>query len=146
MKKTILAVLTLVMLAVCLTGCQKSPVADTGNLDNYLASIKEKSDAIRTSLEQEELTQADMNQRSEELRALWEGALNRLLEEAKKALPQAEQEQLAAEQSAWTADTETAIEAAGKEFEGGSMYALIVNSEAARLTEERVSQLFELLK
>ena len=41
---------------------------------------------------------------------------------------------------------EAAAEAAGKEFEGGSMYPLIVNTEAARLIEERVYKLYELLK
>lgn len=146
MKKTILAVLTLIMLAVCLTGCQKAPAADAGSLNDYLASIKEKSDTIRISLEQEELTQADMNQRSGELRALWEGALNHLLEDAKKALPQAEQEKLSAEQSAWYADMVTAVEAEGSAYEGGSLHPLIVNMETARLMEERVYQLHELLK
>ena len=114
--------------------------------EEYVSFIKEQADTIKVSLEQDELTQTDMNMKSEELRALWDRTLNLLLDEAKNELAETEMEQLAAEQSAWTADTETAIEAAGKEFEGGSMYALIVNSEAARLTEERVSQLFELLK
>ena len=114
--------------------------------EEYVSFIKEQADTIKVSLEQDELTQTDMNMKSEELRALWDRTLNLLLDEAKNELAETEMEQLAAEQSAWTADTETAIEAAGKEFEGGSMYALIVNSEAARLTEERVFQLFELLK
>ena len=35
---------------------------------------------------------------------------------------------------------------AGKEFEGGSIYPLIINEEGARLTEERVYELYELLK
>ena len=39
-----------------------------------------------------------------------------------------------------------AVEAAGKEFEGGSIYPLIVNTEAAKLTEERTYKLYELLK
>lgn len=146
MKKTIFAMLTLVMLAICLTGCQKAPIADAGSLDDYWITIKEKSDTIRTSLEHEELTQSDMNQKSEELRALWEDAVDHLLEEAKKALPDAEQEQLAAEQSAWYTGMLTAVEAEGKAYEGGSLYPLVVNMEAARLMEERAYQLYELLK
>lgn len=155
MKKWIIAVLILPMLVCCLTGCQKQPISDAagstileteGGLANYLTSIKEKSDAIRTSLEQEELTQTDMNQRSEELRDLWDEALNQLLDEAQKVLPEAELEQLAAEQSTWQTDVMTVVEAAGKAYEGGSLYPLIVNSEAAKLTEERVYQLYERLK
>ena len=146
MKKAILAMFMLIMFVICLTGCQKTPVTDADSLGGYLASIKERSDAIRTSLEHEELTQSDMNQKSEELRALWEDAVDHLLEEAKKALPDADQEQLAAEQSAWYANMMTAVEAEGKAYEGGSLYPLAVNMETARLMEDRVDQLYELLK
>ena len=146
MKKAILAMFMLIMFVICLTGCQKTPVTDADSLGGYLASIKERSDAIRTSLEHEELTQSDMNQKSEELRALWEDAVDHLLEEAKKALPDAELEQLAAKQSAWYTGMLTAVEAEGKAYEGGSLYPLVVNMETARLMEERVDQLYELLK
>ena len=44
------------------------------------------------------------------------------------------------------AEMKAAVEAAGKEVEGGSAYPLVVNSEAAKLTEERVCKLYELLK
>lgn len=114
--------------------------------EEYLAFVKEQSDAIKTSLEQDPLTQTDMNQKSEALRTLWDEALNLLLDEATKLLPEAEAAQLMAEQGTWKTDVEAAAEAAGKEFEGGSMYPLIVNTEAARLIEERVYKLYELLK
>ena len=121
-------------------------VATWMTAEEYLIFVKEQSDAIKTSLEQEPLTQTDMNQKSEELRALWDEALNLLLDEAKKTLPEAEVEKLTTEQSDWEADMAAAVETAGKEFEGGSMYPLIVNTEAAKLTEERVYKLYELLR
>ena len=55
-------------------------------------------------------------------------------------------EKLAAEQSAWGEDTEEAVRAVGKEIEGGSVYPLVVNTEAAKRTEARVYELYELLK
>lgn len=155
MKKWILALLILPVLVCCLTGCRKQPVSDAagstileaeGGLADYLSSVREKSDALRLSLEQEELTQTDMNQRSAELRALWDEALNHLLDEAQKVLPGEELEQLTAEQSAWQTDMAAVVEAAGKAYEGGSLYPLVVNSEAAKLTEERVDQLYERLQ
>ena len=121
-------------------------VAAWMTVEEYLTFVKEQSDAIKTSLEQEPLTQTDMNQKSEELRTLWDEALNHLLDEAKKILPKAEVEKLTAEQSTWVAEMKAAVEAAGKEVEGGSAYPLVVNSEAAKLTEERVCKLYELLK
>lgn len=155
MKRIFIAMLILPVLLYCMTGCQKQPESGAtdstqwdaeGGFANYLTSVREKSDAIRLSLEQEALTQTDMNQISGELRTLWDEALNRLLDEAQRVLPAAELAQLAAEQSVWQADMMTAVEAAGKAYEGGSLYPLVVNSEAARLTEERVYQLYEQLK
>lgn len=49
------------------------------------------------------------------------------------------------EQRTWIAQKEKSAEEAGKEFEGGSIYPLIVNMEAAKITEERVYELYELL-
>lgn len=114
--------------------------------EEYLTFTKEQAEAIAASLEQDVLTQTEMNQKSEQLRTLWDEALKLLLDEAKKNLTEAELEKLTADQSAWEANTEAAVVAAGKEFEGGSMYALVVNSEAAVLTEARVYELFELLR
>lgn len=114
--------------------------------EECLARTREQAEAITTSLGQDVLTQAEMNQKSEELRALWDEALKLLLDEAKKNLPEAELETLTAGQSAWESDTAAAVEAAGKDFEGGSMYGLVVNMEAAALIEARVYELYELLK
>ena len=41
---------------------------------------------------------------------------------------------------------DAAVKEAGQEMQGGSIYPLIVNSETARLTEERVLELYERLK
>ena len=38
-------------------------------------------------------------------------------------------------------EKEKAVQAAGKEFEGGSLYPLTVSMESARITEERVDAL-----
>ena len=155
MKKVIAMLMVLCLLMLCLTGCQSKPVAENNAsaaqeqraaLDAYLASVKAQSDAIKASLEKDPLTQTDMNQKSQELRELWDGALKHLLEESKRVLSAAEMEKLTAEQNAWLEATEKSLEAAGKEFEGGSMHALAVNSEAAALTEARVYVLYEMLK
>lgn len=148
MRKTITALLLLCLMAVCLTGCQKKAdsAAAKAELANYLASVEAQSNAIKSSLEKDELTQAEMNQKSGELRELWDAAMNRMMEEAKKVLPVAETEKLTAEQNAWLETRTQAVEAAGKAVEGGSMYALVVNMETVRLTEARVSEIYEMLK
>ena len=148
MKKTITVLLLLCLMAVCLTGCQKKDdsAADKAGLANYLATVEAQSNAIKASLENDPLPQVDMNMKSEELRQLWDAALTTMLDKAKSALPDAEWTALTEAQNAWTAATETAVAAAGKDWEGGSMYPLVVNMEAARLTEARVYEIYEMLK
>ena len=154
MKKIITICFMLLLLAVALTGCQKSvdvtvtAVSKTESLTKlnaYLASIKEKSDAIRSSLENDALTQSDMNQKAQELDELWAAALTHVLSEAKNILSEDEWTKLAAEQNAWMEEKEKAVQTAGKEFEGGSLYPLTVSMESARITEERVDALCRIL-
>lgn len=148
MKKTITVLLLFCLMAVCLTGCQKKAdtAANKAELANYLATVEAQSNALKASLEKDPLPQVDMNMKSEELRQLWDAALTTMLDKAKSALPDAEWTALTEAQNAWTAATETAVAAAGKDWEGGSMYPLVVNMEAARLTEARVYEIYEMLK
>lgn len=148
MRKTIIALLLLCLMAVCLTGCQKKDdsAADKAELANYLASVEAQSNALKASLENDPLPQVDLNMKSEELRQLWDAALTMMLDKAKSVLPKAEWTALTEAQNAWTAATETAVVAAGKDWEGGSMYPLVVNMEAARLTEARVYEIYGMLR
>lgn len=115
-------------------------------LDKYMTSIIEQSDSIKYYLEHEAMTQYDLNMKSKELYDLWDGVLNELWGKLKEHLSEDDFSELLAEQRIWITEKEKAAEEAGKEYEGGSMYPLIVNSEAARITEERVYDFYELLK
>lgn len=115
-------------------------------LGDYMTSLKEQSDILKASLENDELTQYEMNTKSQELYMLWDDALNYLWEELKSSLPEDEFAKLLDEQRTWITEKEKAVEEAGKEAEGGSLYTLVVNMEAAEITEKRVYELYELLK
>jgi len=164
MKKTVLfLMLALVILtAGFAAGCaneapdanvnQESTATEQNNtlsieaIDEYLASVKAQSDAINTSFENDPLTQTELNLKSMELSELWDGAMNYLLDELENRLPEDEYSKLQNDQLAWIAERDRAIAEAGAEFEGGSFYSFIVNTEAARITEERVLELYEMLK
>jgi len=160
MKKIILTLTLMLAIAIFAAGCeQNTHMENTGteqddlyccdigdSLDEYMDSIIKQSDVIRTSLENDTLTQTDMNIKSQELYELWDNALNYLWEEIKGTMPEEEFEKLLDAQRVWIAEKEKAVEEAGKEVEGGSVYPLIVNGEAAKITEARVYELYELLK
>ncbi len=107
----------------------------TDRLENYIASIQEQSNIIQNDLENRSLKQTDLNIKSQELYELWDGALNALWSELKSTLPKEEFAKILEEQREWIEKKEEAIEKVGKEVEGGSMFSLVVNEEASKLTE-----------
>ena len=156
MKKTILILLLMLLLTGCAGDVQDAPqatptptqavLAESDIYADYMADIEAQSDAIKKSLAEDDLTQFDLNMKSKELYDLWDGALNYLWGELKTTLPEDEFSVLTQEQLQWIEGKERAVTEAGKLYEGGSIYALIVNSEAARITEARVYVLYGLLK
>ena len=118
----------------------------SGRIEDMMTSTEEWALTIRASLEHDTLTQADMNVKAMELYETWDAALNTLWTELKEHLSEDEFKVLLEEQRAWIADKEAAVMEAGKEVEGGSLYALVVNMKAAELTEARVYELYEMLK
>lgn len=125
------------------TATEQNVITSNEEIDAYIASVIEQSNAINTAFEQEELTQTEMNLKSMELSELWDNALNYIIDELKNRLTEDEFANLQNEQLAWTAEKDKAVEEAGKEFEGGSFHSFVVNSEAARITEERVLELYD---
>ena len=113
-------------------------------VEENVALLGEWAKTLKDLLENEELTQAEMNEASEELYATWDSALNLLWNELKEDLPDDAFAKLLDEQRAWIKDKEEAVAKAGADYEGGSMYSLVVNMEAANITEQRVYELYEL--
>lgn len=138
MKKNIL----ILLMIITLFGC--TSVKD--DINAYMVNVEEQSNSIKKFLEYDALTQLDMNMKSQELYEIWDDALNYLLGELKNKLSEEEFAKLQDEQNIWSEEKEKAIDESKKEVEGGSMYSLVVNSEAARITEKRVYELYELLK
>lgn len=118
---------------------------DITDVENYMESVKEQSESIKAYLEHDAVTQMDLNEKSKELYDLWDGALNHLWSELKANLSEEKFAPLLDEQRSWITEKENAMKDAGKDFEGGSMYALVINSEGSNLTEERVYELYEIL-
>lgn len=117
----------------------------SNRIEDMMSATEEWANTVRVSLEQDDLNQLEMNMQSKELYDIWDEALNTLWKELKDQLSEEEFAELLKEQRTWIAEKEAAVEEAGKTYEGGSMYALIVNMEAAEMTEARVYELYEML-
>ena len=119
---------------------------DQDRLGAFVSSMTQQSDAIKASLENDPMTQLEMDEQSQALRDLWDRALNYVLGSIQFEMSEEKFAELMAAQELWLAERDAAAEEAGKAVEGGSLYTLTVNMEAARLTEERVSELYEMQK
>ena len=128
------------------TQAQTEPAVTDDSREDYLAAIEEQSNQIRERLQQDTLKQSEMNQLVQQLYELWDGALNDLWGKLRDSLPEEEFDKLLDEQLQWIEDKENAVQEAGKDYEGGSLYPLITISEAADITQERVYELYELWK
>ncbi len=129
------------------TATEQNETVNMEAVDEYLATVRTQSDAINTSLEEDAtLTQADMNIKVMELSDLWNGAMDYMIDALEKHLSEDDFAKLQNDQIEWAANKDKSAAAAGAGFEGGSFYSYIVGSEDARLTEERVLELYEMLK
>lgn len=110
-------------------------------------SIAETSyNELEKMLDDPYLTQADMNIHSYELFLVWDNALNTIWNILKTNLDAETMAQLTEEEIVWITEKEAAMEEAGKECEGGSIYPCIVNGVATEYTRARVYVLAEYAK
>lgn len=90
--------------------------------------------------------QQPMNPASADVFQKWDDLLNEVYQYLKISLPQSEFATVQTEQIQWIKDKESAVEAAGQEYAGGSMEAMQRNSVATEYTRERCYYLISLIK
>ena len=69
----------------------------------------------------------------------------KVVDDFRRVLPDAEFRALQEDEKVWITQKESAVQAAGAEYEGGSMQPLVENSTAAKWTEDRVKYLINLI-
>ena len=92
------------------------------------------------------LTQADLNEKSQQIYEIWDLTLNETWGILKRNLNEDEMSVLTKEQLDWIAMKEASMKEAGAEVEGGSMYGMVVSQRGAELTKERIYELMEILE
>lgn len=118
-----------------------SYTAAVSGLDALLADTESQAAILEASLENDPLSQSELNQKSLELYELWDGVLNSMWADLRAALDEETMNALTQEELIWIDEKEQAASDAGAEFEGGSMQPMLINLKAAELTKERVYEL-----
>ena len=93
---------------------------------------------------QNALSQADMNGLSGEIYRVWDDALNEIWGILTEHMDPEEMERLTEEERIWIRGKEAAVQEAGADVEGGTLYPLVTNGKAADLTRKRVYELASL--
>lgn len=91
------------------------------------------------------LTQADMNELAGQQYTLWDTLLNELWAELTHTLPETQMQQLLQEERAWIRWKESSVALAADHYSGGSLSILAAETQAAKLTQDRVYELEQIL-
>lgn len=90
-------------------------------------------------------TQSELNEISGEIYKAWDDTLNVIWGILKENLDEETMRELTQEEIRWIEEKESEGQKAGAEYEGGSIYEMIVNRKTAEMTKERVYVLAEYL-
>lgn len=104
-------------------------------------SYAEEREKEVEKMQEEAVTQAEMNESAAEMYQLWDDTLNAVWKLLEADLDTADMEALREEEMEWIASRDAEVQAAGQENEGGSAQPLDEAMKAAELTKARVYEL-----
>lgn len=110
-------------------------------LEQFIIHAEEASAGYEESLSAGNMSQADMNEAYMQIYTIWDETLNSVWSILKENLDEESMANITAEERAWIAEKEQAVQEASAEYEGGTMQPLAANSTAAEMTKERVYEL-----
>ena len=115
-------------------------------IDDELKAIEVQDKELNIRIENEMLTQQELNEITMELYTLWDDKLNDIWARIKDKLDSESMNKLKEEERKWIAYKEKEVEKAGAEFEGGTARPMVENGTAAELTKARVYELAKYLR
>ncbi len=115
-------------------------------LQTRLAATQEQSDTLEQSiLEDNTMSQGDLNSAYGEMDQLWDSQLNDVWQVLTKLLDPEEMDSLTQEELEWIAWKDNEAAHAGEEYDGGSLQIMAQAQRSAEVTRERVYELMEYL-
>lgn len=116
------------------------------SLKERISSYEEWAASLEDSIRNDSLTQAEYNEKTQQLYELWDSALNAVWDILKRTQDAETMNRLTVEEREWIEWKEQTVAEAGAGFEGGSMQPMIMNQKAAEVTKDRAYELLGLLE
>lgn len=111
-----------------------------------LSDTEEQAALLEKQIQEDNLTQEELNSKSWDVYSLWDSLLNEIWKRLKDTQDAAKMEELTEKEREWISWKEQQISEAGKEFEGGSMESMVRAQKGAELTRKRVYELMEIVE
>lgn len=125
---------------------ESEPAQPDVDIEKELADVAAKAQELEDKINNDPLSQYELNQAAAELYTLWDDELNTIWGYLKETLDEDTMNDLTEKEKEWVAYKDAEIAAAGAEFEGGSMQPMVEAATGAELTKARVYELAEYLK
>lgn len=113
------------------------------HVHEIVSTVKESADALENSIQNDNLSQKEYNEKAKQLYDSWDYALNCVWNALKQTLDPASMDALTIEEREWISLKEQAVKEAKAAYEGGSMQEMVQYQKAAELTQSRVYELLE---
>ena len=115
-------------------------------MENEIQWVEDEAKELNKKLQNDTMSQMEMNQTSGQIYELWDGLLNRQWKRLKEMLPESEMNALKKEQKKWIRKKGKKLKKIEKENGGGTITPLEQNLAAAEMTEKRVRKLLKYFK
>lgn len=109
------------------------------------AQIQAQEDELRSQLETEAMSNAEMGQKCGEIFQLWDNELNKVYQEVMSHLGEQDQETLRSEERDWVASKDAKEQELRDYYQGGTILVTAIPSTMADMTKSRVYELIDLL-
>ena len=120
-----------------------SDAIDTQGIHAHYEELLLQDEDINRKLQEEEMTQLEMNSLADERFQLWDDLLNELWKNVEASLPDGEVEMFQAEKEAWISERETYATESANQYEGGSIQPLIYSESLTEMTKNKVGELMQ---
>ncbi len=115
-------------------------------ISDELAKVEKQAEEIEYKLQNESLTQFEMNKLSGELYTLWDDELNTIWKRLKETLDTDTMQKLTEEERQWIKDKDKQVESDGDTVGNGTARPMVEAMTGVELTKDRVYELTEYLK
>lgn len=121
------------------------PTIDTSEKKEYFLEKLDYLEDYSRTLQSSANSQTEMSKASKEIYDKYDELLNEVYSYLKEVMPEDKFSKIESDEKGWVIRRDEAIEEAGKQYAGGTMYGMVRSSAGAEETKKRINELLDFL-